>query len=56
MTQWIKQFQEASYQTKLFFLMAAIYGVSLLVTTVYCYARLDYVRSYKTSETHSLGK
>lgn len=56
MNQWMKQFNEASYQTKLFIFMAALYGISLIVTTVYSYARLDYVRSYKIESDQSNNK
>lgn len=45
---WLKQYNEASTQTKYFVLNWLVYGLALLITTVYCYARLDFVRSYKT--------
>jgi hypothetical protein len=47
MLQWIKKFRNASGQTKFFVFNWVIYGIALVATTVYCYARLDYVRSYK---------
>lgn len=49
MFRWIQQFFNASSQTKYFALNWAIYGILIILTTVYCYARLDYVRSYKTT-------
>jgi hypothetical protein len=39
---------KTSYQIKLFLFMAAIYALIMALTTVYSYARLDYVRSYST--------
>lgn len=48
MLAWIKQFKESSFQTKFFIFNWFIYGIVILYTTVYCYGRLDFVRSYKT--------
>ena len=45
--QWFKQFISTNRQTKYFILNWALYAVILVLTTAYCYARLDYVRSYK---------
>lgn len=45
---WFKQFIESSRQTKLFVLNCILYTLLIVGTTVYCYARLDFVRSYKT--------
>jgi heme/copper-type cytochrome/quinol oxidase subunit 2 len=33
------------YETKMFWLMVLFYGLILVVSTVYVYARLNYVRS-----------
>lgn len=49
MLQWLKPFNESSYQIKMFAFIAVIFGLSIVVTTIYCYARLDYVRSYNTT-------
>jgi hypothetical protein len=46
MANWIEQYNESSPKTKSFILTWFIYGLALLITTVYCYARLDFVRSY----------
>lgn len=51
MFKWLKAYHQATSQTQYFFLTLAVYGLMLLVTTVYVYARLDYVRSYKTTPT-----
>ena len=38
----------APRKIKYFYLTWLVYGLALIVTTLYCYARLDYVRSYQT--------
>lgn len=48
MFKWLKQYQAASPQTKYFIFNWIIYGLAIIITTVYCYGRLDFVRSYKT--------
>ncbi|KAF3361827.1 hypothetical protein PHSC3_001593 [Chlamydiales bacterium STE3] len=53
MLRWFKQFTKAKRETKWFILNWAVYIILLIATTLYCYARLDYVRSYKASETYS---
>ena len=48
MFKWLRQYNQASAQTKYFVLNCLVYGLAILITTVYCYARLDFVRSYAT--------
>jgi len=48
MFKWLDEYGESRTQTKYFVLNALIYGLAILVTTVYCYARLDFVRSYRS--------
>ena len=48
MFKWLKDYNDASSQTKFFVLNCLVYGLAILITTVYCYARLDFVRSYRT--------
>lgn len=48
MANWIEQYNESNPKTKSFILTWIIYSLALVITTVYCYARLDYVRSYKS--------
>lgn len=48
MPNWIEQYNESSPKTKSFILTWFIYGLALVVTTAYCYGRLDFVRSYKS--------
>lgn len=44
---WISAFNEADRETKWFVLNWALYGFIIIVTAIYCYARLDFVRSYE---------
>lgn len=48
MLKWLKKYNEASSQTKYFIINWLVYGLAIIITTVYCYARLDFVRSYRT--------
>jgi hypothetical protein len=50
MVQWYRDFKGASARTKWFILTTAIFSIVIVATTIYCYARLDYVRSYKTEQ------
>ena len=52
MLKWLTQYRRAHPQTQYFIMMFLFYGVMLIASTIYCYARLDYVRSYKTSSPH----
>jgi len=49
MFKWIASFQRADREMKWFILTWVIYGIAIIATTVYCYARLDYVRSYEAA-------
>lgn len=48
MFKWFREYNDSSSQTKYFVLNWLVYGLALIITTVYCYARLDSVRSYRT--------
>ena len=48
MRKWIEQYRQAKPQTRYFILNWTFYGLMLVATTIYCYARLDYVRSTRT--------
>ncbi|MEI8124257.1 MAG: hypothetical protein WCG42_00700 [Parachlamydiaceae bacterium] len=48
MFKWLKLYNDASPKTKSFVLNWMIYGLTIIVTAIYCYARLDFVRSYRT--------
>jgi len=43
----LKKFHEATTETKCFIVTSVLFIAVLVATTLYCYARLDYVRSYK---------
>lgn len=45
MFRWISQYHRATKQTKLFIINWAIYMILIIVSTVYVYSRLDFVRS-----------
>jgi hypothetical protein len=42
---WISKYREASSQTKYFILNWILYGILIIASTLYCYGRLDYVRT-----------
>lgn len=47
MLKWIESYREATPQIKTFVWMWILYGPAIIATTIYCFGRLDYVRSYK---------
>lgn len=47
MIQWMIKFQEARPQTKYFILTWFVFGLALVLSTLFVYGRLDYVRSDK---------
>jgi len=47
MLTWIKSFKQSSYQTKWFIFNAILHGSIIILTAIYCYARLDFVRSHQ---------
>jgi hypothetical protein len=52
MIKWLKEYSDSTAQTKSFVLNGLVYGLAMVITTVYCYARLDFVRSYPTPAMH----
>jgi hypothetical protein len=46
MFKWIKAYREASKPMKGFYITLWVYMLAIIITTVFVYARLDYVRSY----------
>ena len=44
---WIKSFKQSSTQTKWFIFNTILHGSIIILTAIYCYARLDFVRSHK---------
>ena len=54
MMRWIEQFKEADPKTKSFIFNWFIYGLALVLTTVYCYSRINYARGdQKPAQTTS---
>ncbi len=47
MFKWLNSYNKATAQTKYFILTLVAYGLALLLTTIYVYARIDFERSYK---------
>ena len=45
MIKWIKEYIDAYPQTKYFVLNWGIYGLAIIITTVYCYGRLPFVEN-----------
>lgn len=56
MFKWVAQYRGAKPQTKYFILNWFVYGLVIILTTVYCYARLDYVRSDHRPPTEDTKK
>lgn len=50
MTSYVRDFFKSDNKTKYFILTLAVYSLALILTTVYCYARLDFVRSGQSSQ------
>ena len=50
MQKYIEKIKGSSRETKLFFVTALLYIVPVLVGAIYSFARLDYVRSYDTTQ------
>lgn len=48
MFKWLQAYSESTSQTKYFTLNGIVYLLAIVITSVYCYARLDFVRSYRT--------
>lgn len=48
---WIRQFREANSHTKYFIFNWFLYGFMIIASTVYVYARLNYVRSTPLSSS-----
>lgn len=52
MSEWIRKFKDSSPLTKRALIALIIWAVPVVIMTVFCYARLDFVRSYVTP-THT---
>jgi hypothetical protein len=45
MSKWFHHFIRSNFQTKVFVLTGITYGIAIVITTLFVYARLDFVRS-----------
>ena len=45
MSKWIQQFIRSNFQTKVFVLTGITYCIAIILSTLFAYARLDFVRS-----------
>lgn len=52
MLDWLKKFIYSNKQTKYFILMAIIYMVAIIWSTIQAYARLEYSRTEKPMTTN----
>lgn len=46
----LRKFAASNRETKLFLFTAILYTAGVLIPVIYCYARLDYVRSYEVPQ------
>lgn len=55
MFSWLSKFKSANPQTQGFIFNAFVYGFVIIAALIYCYARLDFVRSGRpsTPTTHT---
>jgi len=59
MFQWVKSFRESSSETKNAIFALLFWALPVILTAIFCYARLDFVRSYETplkSVEHTTSK
>lgn len=51
MLKWIAQYRQAGRETKLFIFTSIIWTLAVILPAIFCYARLDFVRTGKRTET-----
>jgi len=49
MFKFLQKYRESDVNTKWFIWTGLIYGIVVILTTLYAYGRLDFVRSYETN-------
>ncbi|NGX58342.1 MAG: hypothetical protein K940chlam3_01249 [Chlamydiae bacterium] len=54
MIKWIQDIKNSSNKTKWFYFQYVIYFLLMIATTIWAYARLDFVRSYEEKEEQEL--
>ena len=55
MIQWLRSFTDASPQTKYFILTWFAFGLAIVLSTLFVYGRLDYVRSDKALHQNNIN-
>lgn len=50
MFKWLENYNESSPQTKYFIICTLLFSSVIIVSLIYCFARLDFVRSYNTEQ------
>jgi len=51
MFQWIKKLKTSSRKTKVFIFTGVVYLLATVITTIYAFARLDYIHSIRKTDT-----
>lgn len=51
MFKWIESFKNADKGTKAFVFNCFVYGFIIVASTIYCYSRLDFVRTGTQTQT-----
>lgn len=54
MFEWIQTIKNSSNKTKWFYFQYVIYVLLMIITTIWAYGRLEFVRSYDTSQEKEL--
>ncbi len=55
MFEWIQTIKNSSSQTKWFYFQYVVYVILMILTTIWAYGRLDFVRSYKVQQEQELN-
>lgn len=53
MFKWLEDYNEASPQTKNFIIIALLFSLVIIGSLIYCYARLDSVRSHSVEQSQA---
>lgn len=56
MLKWLNFLKNSDRETKLFIVTVILYTSAVMIPVIYCYARLDFVRSYETTQEVSTQK
>ncbi len=51
MFKWLRQYRNASRHTKYFILTWLVFGLCIVATTIYCYARLVPIKKIESAST-----